>query len=110
MSKNWIYAKMSQEAARAGGPELWLEAIKNAAYKRGASDMKNTLVVPLLAAGASVGSLTVIAAQKLQRWVAEKRQDQIIDEQEAEAAETYLKKELADVIEEVKTDNGGSAG
>lgn len=51
MSKDWSYAKMAQDAANAGGPDKWLEVIKKAAYDAGASDMKNALVLPLLAAG-----------------------------------------------------------
>ena len=107
MSKDWPYAKMAQDAANAGGPDKWLDVIKKAAYDEGASDMKNALVLPLLAAGVGIGAVCVIGGQKINKWVVEKKQERLITEQEAAETEEYLKKELSEAIDELQTDNGG---
>lgn len=107
MSKDWPYAKMAQDAANAGGPDKWLDVIKKAAYDAGASDMKNTLVLPLLSAGVGIGAVCVIGGQKIHKWVVKKKQERLITEQEAAEAEEYLKKELSKAIDELQTDNGG---
>ena len=107
MSKDWSYAKMAQDAANAGGPDKWLEVIKKAAYDAGASDMKNALVLPLLATGVGIGAACVIGGQKIHKWVVEKKQERLITEQEAADAEEYLKKELSKAIDELQTNNGG---
>ena len=65
MSKDWSYAKMAQDAANAGGPDKWREVIKKAAYDAGASDMKNALVLPLLAAGMGIGAVSVIGGKRM---------------------------------------------
>lgn len=108
MSKDWPYAKMAQNAANAGGPDKWLEVIKKAAYDAGAADMKNALVLPLLAAGVGIGAVCVIGGQKIHKWVVEKKQERLITEQEAADAEEYLKKELSEAIDELQTNNGGN--
>ena len=107
MSKDWPYAKMAQDAANAGGPDKWLEVIKKAAYNAGASDMKNALVLPLLAAGVGIGAVCVIGGQKIHKWIVEKEHEQLITEQEAADAEEYLKKELSEAIDELQINNGG---
>lgn len=107
MSKDWPYAKMARDAANAGGPDKWLEVIKKAAYDAGASDMKNALVLPLLAAGVGIGTVCVIGGQKIQKWVIEKKQERLITEQETNEAEEYLKKELSEAIDEFQTNSGG---
>ena len=107
MSKDWPYAKMAQDAANAGGPDKWLDVIKKAAYDAGASDMKNTLVLPLLSAGVGIGAVCVIGGQKIHKWVVKKKQERLITEQEAAEAEEYFKKELSKAIDELQTDNGG---
>lgn len=107
MSKDWTYAKMAQNAAKGGGPDKWLEAIKKSSYDVGASDMKNALIVPLLAAGVGLAALSVIGGWELHKWIVEKHQQKLITEQEAAIAEEYLKKELADAIDEIQTDDGG---
>ena len=108
MSKDWPYAKMAQDAVNAGGPDKWLEVIKKAAYDAGASDMKNALVIPLLAAGVGLGTVCVIGGQKIHKWILEKKQERLITEQEAADAEKYLKKELSEAIDEIQTNNGGN--
>lgn len=102
MPKDWNYAQMTQDAAACGGPDKWLAAIKKASYEQGASDMKNTLVVPLLLGGASIGALTVIGFQKIRVWIAEHKQKKLLSEQEAAKAEAYLKQELADAIGDIE--------
>lgn len=108
MSKDWPYAKMAQDAANAGGPDKWLEVIKKAAYDAGASDIKNALVLPLLAAGVGIGAACVIGGQKIHKWVVEKKQERLIKEQEASDAEEYLKKELSEAIDELQANSGGN--
>lgn len=107
MSKDWPYAKMSQNAANAGGPDKWLEIVKKAAYDSGASDMKNALILPLLTAGVGLGAVCVIGGQKIHKWIVEKKNGRLITEQEAADAEEYLKKELSEAIDEIQTNNGG---
>ena len=107
MAKDWSYAKMAQDAANAGGPDKWIELIKKTAYNAGASDMKNTLVFPLLATGVGVGIVCTISEQKIYRWIVKKKQMQLIIEQESIDAEKYLKKELSATIEEIQINNGG---
>ena len=105
MAKDWKYAQMVQDAAACGGPDKWLVAIKKVSYEQGASDMKNTLVVPLLLSGASIGALTVIGIQKIRAWIAENKQKKLLSEQEAAKAEAYLKQELADAIGDIEDGN-----
>lgn len=45
---------------------------KKAEYNRGASDMKNKLVIPLLLAGVGMSSLATIGYPKILKWIAEK--------------------------------------
>lgn len=105
MSKDWPYAKMVQDAANAGGPEKWLEAIKKASYDAGALDMKNALAFPLLAAGVGLGVVCAIGGQKIHKWITEKKKERLITAQEASEAEEYLKNELAEAVDEIN--NGG---
>ena len=102
MGKDWDYAQMSKRAAEAGGPDAWIEIIKKTAYENGASDMKNRLVVPLLMTGIAIGAVGVVGYQKINKWLVEKKNAKIITDQEATVAEEYLKKELADAIEEFR--------
>lgn len=104
MSKDWPYAKMAQDAANAGGPDQWLEVIKQTAYDAGASDMKNTLVAPLLLIGVGIGTVGVIGYQKIKKWVSEKKEEKMLTEQETAQAEKFLKKELEDAVEELEDD------
>lgn len=107
MGKDWDYAQLTHVASEAGGPDKWISAIKSAAYKQGASDMKNTLVVPLLATGIGLGAAGLLAVQKIQKWINDKKQEQLLSEQEAKAAEEYLKQELQGALNEVESENGG---
>ena len=105
MAKDWNYAQMTHDAAACGGPDKWLTAIKKASYEQGASDMKNTLVLPLLLGGASIGALTVIGIQIICAWIAENKQKKLLSEQEAAKSEAYLKQELADAIGDIEDGN-----
>ena len=71
MSNLGRYQDIVVEANKAGGPDVWLDAIKKAAYSRGASDMKNTLVAPLLLTGVGIGTVGVIGYQKIKKWISE---------------------------------------
>ena len=105
MSKDWEYAIMSKKFSDAGGPDKWVELIKKGAYDAGASDMKNKLVLPLLATGVGIGAVCVAGGQKIHKWIVEKKQERLITEQEAVNAEKYLKKELSEAVEELQTEN-----
>lgn len=107
MAKDWPYAKMSQDVANAGGPEKWLEFIKKASYDAGASDMRNALILPLLAAGAGVGVVCTIGVQKISKWVVEKKKARLLTEREASEVEEYLKNGFAKAVNEIETNNGG---
>ena len=102
MSKDWDYAQMAKKAADAGGPDMWLNTIKKSAYNRGASDMKNTLVVPLISIGIGIGTIGVIGYQKIKKWISDKKEEKLLTEKEAIQAEKFLKKELDDAIEELE--------
>lgn len=107
MAKDWDYAKMVHEASIAGGPNNWIDAMKKASYDSGTRDMKNKfkpLVVPLILLGVSIGSLSVIGYQKISKWVADKKREKDITEEEAIIAEELLKKELQVAIEEMSVD------
>lgn len=106
MSKSWDYAIMAKKASDAGGPEKWLELIKKGAYDAGASDMKNKLVLPLLATGVGIGAVCVAGGQTIHKWVVEKKKERLITEQEAVNAEEYLKKELSEAVNKLQSKNG----
>ena len=108
MSKDWSYAKMSHDIANAGGPDMWLEVTKKAAYDAGASDTKNALALPLLAAGMGIGAVCVIGGQKIHKWITKKKQARLLAEQEAADAEELLKKELSQATDELQTNTGGN--
>lgn len=108
MSKEWSYAKMSQEAAHAGGPEEWIETIKKDSYDSGALEMKNKLVIPLLVVGASLGAACIVGEQKLCRWITKKRKERLIVAQKAAKAEEYLKKEIVECNNESEINKGGN--
>lgn len=109
MSKEWIYARISQSMAEAGGPEKWLSAIKKAefakGYDKGTLDMKNKLVLPLIIAGAGIGVVSTLCAQSISKCVADKREEKMITILEAEEAEKYLKEELNEAIKSVENDS-----
>ena len=102
MSNLGRYQDIVVEANKAGGPDVWIDAIKKAAYENGASDMKNILIVPLLLAGAGIGSLGVIGYQKIKKWISDKKEEKMLTEAEATQAEEFLKKELEDAIDELE--------
>ena len=104
MSKDWDYAQMAKKAADAGGPDAWIDTIKKAAYNSGASDMKNTLVVPLLLTGIGIGTVGVIGYQKIRKWISDKKEEKLFTENEAIQAEKFLKKELEEAIEDLEKD------
>ena len=107
MAANWSYAQMSQEAAAVGGPDAWLNSIKEEAYNNGASDMKNKLVLPLLLAGMGLGIIGAVGYQKISKWIAEKKVGRFITEQETVDAEELVGKELDATIDEVNKNCGG---
>ena len=101
---DWDNAQMAKKASNAGGPDLWIETIKKAAYNSGASDMKNKLVVPLLLAGVGIGTAGVIGFQKFKEWIADKIAEKTLTEKEAAEAEFFLKKKLDTAIEELEAE------
>lgn len=107
MSNLGGYQDIVVEAHKAGGTDIWLDTIKKAAYNGGATDMKNTLVLPLLAAGAGIGIVATIAYKKIAEWISDKKKEKLLTEQEAQEAEKYLKQELENAIEEFEEDAGG---
>ena len=96
MSNLGRYQDIVVEANKFGGPDAWLDTIKKAAYNKGASDMKNTLVVPILLTGVGLGTAGVIGYQKIKKWISDKKEEKMLTEKEAEQAEEFLKKELED--------------
>ena len=91
MSKEWDYAKLTQNVAKAGGVNIWIEQIKKAAYEQGSSDTKNKLILPLLVTGAVIGAVGHYAYQKANE---NKAKNNTLTK-EAEKAELFLKEEMA---------------
>lgn len=106
MSNLGRYQWVTEEASKAGGVDKWLEIIKKAAYKEGASDMKNVLVLPLLATGVGLGAVCVVGGQKIHKWITYKKQEKLITANEAAQAEEYLKAELSDAVDEININEG----
>ena len=102
MSKDWDYAKLVEDVSKKGGVDKWINAIKTNSYKKGAADMKNSLVVPLLAAGVGIGIAGVLATQKVIEWVRENKEKKVITETEAMQAEKFLLNELEETMQEVE--------
>lgn len=94
MSKDWPFAKLAQDAAANGGPDNYINSIKTAAYLSGVTDTKNKLIVPLLLAGTTLGTVGTIVYQKVQTHISQKQEEKTQLELEAEEAEELLKKEL----------------
>ena len=107
MSNLGGYQDIVVEAHKAGGTDIWLDSIKKAAYNAGATDMKNTLVLPLVAAGVSIGIVGTIAYKKITQWVLDKKEEKLLTDKEAIEAENYLKQELDDAIEKLEKEVGG---
>ena len=107
MSNLGGYQDIVVEAHKAGGTDIWLDAIKKSAYNAGATDMKNKLVAPLLTAGVGIGIVGTIAYIKITNWISEKKKEKLLTEKEAQEAEKYLKKELDDAIQELEGEVGG---
>lgn len=106
MSNLGRYQWVTEEAYKAGGVDKWLEIIKEAAYEKGASDMKNALVLPLLGAGVGLGAVCVVGGQKIRKWLTSKKQEKLITANEAAQAEEYLKAELSDAVDEININEG----
>lgn len=96
MSRDWDYAKLTHDVAKAGGVDIWVEKIKNVAYEQGSSDTKNKITLPLLVVGATIGAISLYAYQKL----IENRINKNALNNEAEKAEVFLKEELTLQIDE----------
>lgn len=97
MSKEWPYSKMSQAAAEAGGPELWIKMIQDNSYSKGASDMKKKLLVPLAVTGIiSIVSIGEKGYKKIKKAISTNQEKKAIAEKEAEKAEMLLKEKLQD--------------
>lgn len=105
MSNLGGYQDIVVEAHKAGGTDIWLDTIKKATYNAGATDMKNTLVAPLLAAGVGIGIVGTIAYKKITKWISDKKK-KLLTEKEAQEAEKYLKQELDTAIEELEAEVG----
>lgn len=105
MAKNWEYAQMSQRAAAAGGPEAWLDAIKEAAYEKGVSDTKSKLVVPVGLVCVLIGWCGTYMYQKIRKRISDKKEEKLLIEQEAIDAENIVKKELVEAAEKINGDN-----
>lgn len=97
MSKDWPYAKMSHNAAIAGGPDKWIETMNNVTFNNGFAYAKKVMIVPYLAIGACLGMGVIILCQKIHtRIIMRKKQKQLIAEKEGINADT---------IDEIKPNN-----
>ena len=105
MSNLGGYQDIVVEAHKAGGTDIWLDKIKKAAYN--ATDMKNTLVAPLLAADVGIGMVGTMVYKKITKWILDKNKEKLLTEKEAQEAEKYLKQELDTAIEELEAEVGG---
>lgn len=94
MSRDWDYAKMVKEASAAGGPVDWINTIKEANYNKGASDMKEKLVIPLLVAGVGIGSIGTVGYQRISKWISDKKAKKVLAEKEVVQVEKRFIEEL----------------
>lgn len=102
MSNLGMYQWMTEEAANAGGPEKWLELIKQTAYADGASAMKKELSVPFIGTVVAVGAVSLLLGQQLQKWITNKEQKRLITARRADKAEARLKAELSDAADKIQ--------
>lgn len=106
MSNLGKYQSIVEDAYKAGGVDVWIEKIKDAAYAQGSADTKNKLLLPVAVGCVTVGALGQHAYHKLAPKVKAKLAEKKQLEKSAEEAETLLKKELEMQIvgEEAKCD------
>ena len=89
MAKDWDYAQMTHEASLAGGPEKWVELIKDEAFANGMSEMKGKMA-PLLAVAAGLGAGGMLLIQAIQKRVAKRKEEKCKSAELAEKAEARL--------------------
>ena len=108
MSNLGRYQELVVEAHEAGGPDAWVDSLKENSYKKGAMDTKDELAGPLLAGGAAAGAVigvfSIIAFQKIRKWIACRKENKLLLNQKIVQAEEHLKQELNDTIEDLEVD------
>lgn len=105
MAKDWEYARRSKEMAAAGGPELWLNGIKDAEYNRGVSDTERKFPVLFVLGCIAMHVVDTYVGPKLKKWLSEKKEEKLLIEQRAIEAEKNIKKELVAVSEKLNGEN-----
>ena len=105
MSKDWDYAKLSHDVKVAGGVDVWVKTIKEAAYAQGSADTKNKLLLPVAVGCITIGALGQHAYHKLAPMVKAKVMKKKQLKKDAEEAEILLKSELETQFNEVEQPN-----
>lgn len=108
MSKNWDYSELAHEAKLNGGPEKYIELIRNNSMQKGRLEGKSEgKAEVLIAEGITFGiGLLGYAGYKAYTTIKERRQREAINSQEPDVkkAEAELIKGMNSVIEEEKID------
>lgn len=94
MSNLGKYQSIVEDAYKAGGVDVWIKTIKDAAYAQGSDDTKNKLLLPVAIGCITVGALGQHAYHKLAPKVKAKLAKKKQLKESAEEAELLLKKEL----------------
>lgn len=99
MSKDWNYAKLSQEAKLAGGPEKLITKIKDYYFQEGITKGRKQMN-PVIAITGLTGIGVGVAGLKLYEYIKNKKKndDDIITEEEVIEAEEQLLKEIQEYI------------
>ena len=105
MSNLGKYQDIIEEAFAAGGPDKLIDSIKKDSYDAGALDMKNKLIIPLLAAGVGIGVVGTIVYKKTKARLSDKKEKKIPSDKDAAKAEILLKQEITPAIEEIKKEH-----
>lgn len=105
MATDWDYAQMSHTASLAGGPEKWVELIKNEAFSNGITkgirETKGKLA-PWIVVAAGVGVVGTLLAQQTYEWVMNRKEEKQLSVERATDAEAMLISSLTNEAEAVE--------
>lgn len=97
MSKKWNYAELSRDVAMAGGPEKFINTIKEYSYKKGIDEgrkQKNPVIAISILGGIGVGVGIEKIYQGIKQHIKGKKRKKIVMEREVSEAEQQFIKEM----------------
>lgn len=89
MAKDWDYAQMAHTASLAGGPEKWVELMKNEEFAKGASEMKGKMA-PWIFIATGFGVAGTLLFQKAHKWFVDRKEKRQCSAETAAEAEAML--------------------